>query len=395
MDPRSNRPSTVWSGDGIMALLWADGFDYADPTMNSATNQAEIHEAMSHNNATGENYLSKNYQTGRGGRGLAIGWDSTLGIIRSPRLRDATVNSDFIMGIAINPGNTFRHASNWVQIYVGSDVVMTIRYSTTSDTILFYTGNSSLAAQSPADLIKLNVWQYIEFKIHFDGSVGQVTIRIDGKEVWASAATLDTEWWSTMFWDSVAIQPVNLCFNQALIDDWYICDATGSANNDFLGDVVISAHNPIGDGYLTDWSPSTGSDHYALVDSIPMNDQPDDGTYNATSTVGETEMFTYENLADATPKHATIYGVHTVPFMRITEPVETVGVNNIARRKGVNVDVAANLNNMPPGVANKHHAREFVTYKSQGYMFETEPFNKTRWSIDDVNSTQFGVKHVT
>jgi hypothetical protein len=132
-----------------------------------------------------------------------------------------------------------------------------------------------------------------------------------------------------------------------------------------------------------------------MVNVVPLSDQPDETGYSATSIVDETEMFTYESLAADVPKHATVYGVHTVPFMRITEPVETKGVYNITRRKGVDDAQPADINNMAAGVADKHHTRETVIYRSQGHIFETEPFNKTRWSIDDVNNTEFGVKHVT
>lgn len=58
------------------------------------------------------------------------------------------------------------------------------------------------------------------------------------------------------------------------IDDFYLCNGLGTHNNGFLGAVRIYTGTPVADSTPLDWTPSTGTTHYSLVNEIP----PDNGT---------------------------------------------------------------------------------------------------------------------
>jgi hypothetical protein len=48
-------------------------------------------------------------------------------------------------------------------------------------------------------------------------------------------------------------------------DDWYICDATGATNNDFLGECRVETLTPNSDA-SGNWTANSGGDLYAMVD---------------------------------------------------------------------------------------------------------------------------------
>ena len=64
--------------------------------------------------------------------------------------------------------------------------------------------------------------------------------------------------------------------NTIYIDDIYVIDTTGSINNDFLGPVQSLFKPAAADSATnTGWTPSTGTDHFAVVDERPANDDTD------------------------------------------------------------------------------------------------------------------------
>jgi hypothetical protein len=75
------------------------------------------------------------------------------------------------------------------------------------------------------------------------------------------------------------------------IDDLYVLDTSGSLNNDFLGDVRVDAHYPVTpDGTNHAWTPSTGSDNFAMVDEVT----PNITDYNSTNTPDAVDTFHME-----------------------------------------------------------------------------------------------------
>ena len=78
------------------------------------------------------------------------------------------------------------------------------------------------------------------------------------------------------------------------LDDVYVCDTSGSRNNDFLGDVKVVTLRPNADTAQADFTPSAGSVHYSLVAEAPDDDG--DATYVESGTVGHKDLYGYQDL---------------------------------------------------------------------------------------------------
>src|SRR5262249_10906170 len=127
-----------------------------------------------------------------------------------------------------------------------------------------------------------NFWYYLEIGATVATSGGTATVRVDGKTVISftgntkTAGTLhSTDAVSWGFWSP------SLTTYSA--DDLYVCDATGTTNNNFLGDVRIQSLLPNGAGASTQFTPTGSGTNY-----LNVNDVPDVATtYNSSSTVGD------------------------------------------------------------------------------------------------------------
>lgn len=150
---------------------------------------------------------------------------------------------------------------------------------------------------------------YIEAKFTISDAAGTVDIKVNGNS-WLSLSSVDTKNTANAYASILAIggfitgtqsaPPTALTFTY---DDFYILDTTGSApHNDFLGDVRVDAVYPDGDGNYSQFTPSTGTTHYTLVDDAT----PNTTDYVSDSTVGHKDSYTMQN---PTLNSNTIYAV--------------------------------------------------------------------------------------
>jgi hypothetical protein len=125
-------------------------------------------------------------------------------------------------------------------------------------------------------------------------------VRIDGvTEVALTASGVDTRNAGTGLWDRVGLGCNSGSTTFTYYDDFYVCDTSGSApRNTFLGPVTkVETLYPQTDGVAAGsnagLTPSTGTDHGALVDETPPN-QTD---YNSSATVGAKDTYNYPSMA--------------------------------------------------------------------------------------------------
>jgi len=84
--------------------------------------------------------------------------------------------------------------------------------------------------------------------------------------------------------------------NEWDIDDVVLCDATGGYMNALLtGDLKIETLRPIGDNGSGGWTPSTGTDHAALIDDVG----PNDADFLTATAAGTRDLFTLADPAAA------------------------------------------------------------------------------------------------
>lgn len=147
------------------------------------------------------------------------------------------------------------------------------------DGTLSITRNGTVLGTSSVSL-NSGSYRYLELKATIHDTLGSYELRLGGVNI-LSATNVDTKNTANASINQVSFGMLNAsAFVTWTFDDLYILDTSGATNNDFLGDVRIDAIYPTADGNYKQWTPSTGVDHFALVDEATPNttDYVSDGT---------------------------------------------------------------------------------------------------------------------
>lgn len=248
-----------------------------------------------------------------------------------------------------------------------------LRYNAAAKQLYVTRGGTQLGSAfsfSPTHL----QWYFIEFKTTIDNTAGIAVVRIDGTTV-INLSGQDTQVTTNATGNMIRIGSHQENGTNRTLDDFYICDGTGSApTNDFLGDIRIQARLPNGNGTTNNMVGSDGNstDNYLLVDD-PQASVDDDTTYTESSTVGDKDLYTYEDL---TPASGTVYGVQILPLARKTD-AGTRSIVSVARLSATETDGSVQTLG--------------TTYQYFHDIRETKPGGGA-WAISDVNSAEFGWK---
>ena len=224
--------------------------------------------------------------------------------------------------------------------------------------------------------IPFNVWIFIEVKVVIHASAGSVEIRVNGDTL-LSISGVVTSSAGNAYANLIGVgQPsgqsgtaVSAADGQ-LHTDWYMCDGTGTTNNDFLGDCVVECLLPTGAGAESQWTPSAGS-NYENVDEALANGDTD---YNKSNTVGQVDTYAMTDLVSTT---GIIYGVQKVNYVR-RDNAGSRSVAPVLRISGTDhVGVSSSLG------------------ASYGYVREIEevsPASGVAFTIAEVNAMEYGMK---
>lgn len=232
------------------------------------------------------------------------------------------------------------------------------------------TGHSGSALSATPNALTVNDWTWVEFRITLgtNDTNGAMQIRADGAVV-GNYTGVDT------FNASQHVAAIILSGSQGVhyIDDVVIHDDTGLDNTDYLGPCVIETLRPNNDTALSEWSLSTGSLAWALVE-----DNNDDTDYVSTSTDGDAVRFAMDNLADAPD---SIFAIQVRYKVRKTD-AGTRKVRGIISSGGVPDEGAAE------GVV--------LSYAwNQGDVFERNPDGAVVWTFSAINGLEAGVELVS
>lgn len=125
----------------------------------------------------------------------------------------------------------------------------------------------------------IGLWYYYELVI--DKSAQTITVFINN--IQDLAVSMPSEMAFLTTWDVTWSAPAN---SVKRIDDLLFIDSSGSGLLDRVGPQNIVARLPTSD-VVKEWSPSTGDDHYELVNNLP----PVEGEYIQSATSGATDLF--------------------------------------------------------------------------------------------------------
>lgn len=132
----------------------------------------------------------------------------------------------------------------------GPDVQVDLRFNPTTKAFQINCGNTVLGTGTHT--LSENTWAYVEFKVVLGNSTGSVMLRIN-ETVDLDVANVTTTQ------GAAAINTVSFVggnSGQYQLDDIYVLDTTGTANNDFLGDMRVEGLVVNHEGDFSQWTVS-------------------------------------------------------------------------------------------------------------------------------------------
>ena len=342
-----------------MALLWIEGFEDMGTTISG------------HPLPTG--ILARKYPTvsypdymwivaGRTG-GYALDISAVWGELYTPNL---TTDATMVVGFAYYYSATYQNKI--VALYDGATLGVNLQ-QTYGGELAVYRGTTLLGTTSGLGLL-MSTWYWIEMKVVCNATTGSYEVRVGGVNK-LSASSVNTKAGSNNYHTKVGfIGPQS---GYEYLDDIYILDGSGSANNTFLGNRKVVALFPNGDvGGYTDFTCSTGGTHYALVDENPVNDDTD---YVEDGTTGHKDLWDYPSLSGT---GSTISGIQ---------------INTMARETdATNFTLNTLIKSSTTEDAGTGEVIGSTSYKVMRRISETDPATSAAWTVSGVNAAQFGVK---
>jgi hypothetical protein len=231
--------------------------------------------------------------------------------------------------------------------------------------------NSSTAlgtSVSPIPGWGINQWHYMEVKGKVDPTVGTVEVRIDGAVVISltgvntrsSANSYANQIWFGDAWNSGAVHA----------DDIYICDTTGTYNNNYLGDVKVTCLTPNGAGAFTQFALTGAANNFSAVNELPYND---DTSYVSDATVGDRDSYAFTDITLT----GNIWGIMVWARAR-KDDAGTRQLSVSARSSGTDL-----------------FGPTFSVASSYAYystIYETDPNTSLPWTVAGLNAAEFGLK---
>ena len=144
-----------------------------------------------------------------------------------------------------------------------------------------------------------NTWYYFEAWVVLATSGGRCQVRVNGTQVIDFTGNTMNGGTNTTV-DSFQIGTTNSSITD-VYDDIYVCDATGTTNNTFLGDVRIQTLRPTANGTSTQLTPTGSVNNWQNTSDAP--DVPT--TYNSSSVSGNRDTYT---MADLVASTGTVFG---------------------------------------------------------------------------------------
>lgn len=227
---------------------------------------------------------------------------------------------------------------------------------------------ASTVLGTTASALSIGVWHYIEFKATINDTTGSYEVRVDGNTTpWLSGTGANTR--ATANNSANSIHYIVPGGYRTYLCDFYICDTTGSRNNNFLGDVKVEAVFPDATGTYSQWASFPSGANYTCVDEVTPNGDTD---FVATSGAGLIDTYNFTTL---TTTSGSILGVQTLYYMkrddagaRVVAPIIRIGSTNYS---GTQIN---------PTESYMYHTR----------IQETNPATSSAWIISDINDAEFG-----
>ncbi|MGQ9642801.1 MAG: hypothetical protein ACUVT3_02965 [Ignavibacterium sp.] len=209
------------------------------------------------------------------------------------------------------------------------------------------------------------VWYYIEVKAKFHNTNGYVIVKVNGLEVF-NQTNLNTAYSSSIL--SSRYIWLKSEKDEVLYDDFYVCDTTGTKNNNFLGDISVKTIRPTRDGTYNDFSVVGAGSRYEAVDES----NPDyDTSYVTESGSGLKQTFGFS----APSIEGSVLGV----------------IHNAVMRKDGSSEFVRLLAKYNTTTTSGEIIALSDTYQNYSVIYPTRLNSSEDWSVNDLNSLELGV----
>jgi hypothetical protein len=277
-----------------------------------------------------------------------------------------------IIGLALKVASV--DPLNFFYAYDNTTIQWYIRYNADASLTVYNGSNTALGTTAPGVLpTPTAVYNYVEIKVLHHATAGTVDVRVNNTSVLSltnKVTAVSGNAYSTKIGFSRVVPNAN---NQPSYDDFYVCDATGSTNNNFLGDVRIEATRPTAEGSEIDLTPSTGTDNSANVDDTTSNDETD---YNSSSLPGDRDKYVMGNLVSTAGS------------------VLAVCVNTVDRKDDSGTRTHKHILDLSAVESLSAAFSPTTSYSNHQTIFEAKPGGGA-FTITDVNNLEAGIELTT
>lgn len=345
-----------------MTLLWVDGFESYGTSIGSAPAPTSV---LTRKYDTVVSESSFDVETGRNGVGRCMQIGISNGRFHTPAFgTDRTIISGFAFKY-----ETVGQTAFLSNLFTNGTWGMTLWFDGYGRFQILNNSSVELPGGSVSCNLRPGRWYWIEWKVYCDNSAGTVDVRIGDKNV-LSLSGIDTQFNAANYYNQV-----NFKDNTGIlpfIDDFYVCDGSGSDNNDFLGNGLVECLRPDGDSSVA-WTPTGASVNYDEVDEA----QHDSGTTNvASSTANQQDEYTYDNTSNLTGVKGLMVSTVAALDSAGSETFQTV-VQSVATES-----LSAN------------HTVVSTTYFTEVFVEEQDPDASAAWTPSTVNAALFGIKYI-
>lgn len=339
-----------------MALLFFEGFDkYATA--------AQLLQQLNYASSSTPGIVTT---TPRTGRACLEVWNG-----QNARFSVAPSGSTFIVGAGIffvgSPnGNQFP-----LQLWAGNTGRVNISLATSPSGQLQLRRDTTVLWAN-TDVEPTGTWLHYEIKAVLDHTAGgALTLRRNG-QILVALTGIQTKIASTDVADAVRIFETTGSAQRIRIDDLYICDGSGTANNDFLGQRRVRTLLPNAD-LQAEWTPTPSGSNAARVADAAADD---DTSYVSAVAAGPVDRY---GLDDLPASVATVSGVRLSYRVRKQDavPAET----RCFVQSGA--AVAQGPNDAPD-----------VTYRYFSALFPADPATGAAWTPSGVNALSAGLERI-
>lgn len=315
---------------------------------------------------------------GRNGtNGMRFFWDAVnaeLFVQIAPSPSDSTA----IVGVALNPSAISSSLNPLFVVYNGATAQTSLRINA-DGTVSVLRGNfaSGTVLGASTAPIAAGSFNYIEFKVGLHTSTGSYTVRLNGVSI-LSGSGVNTAGAGNTVWSALRIGSDALVNHLSGgitwgLDDLYLCDGSGSRNNDFLGPIRVIAQFPTGDGNHTGFTPSTGVNHYATVDEAAPNGDTD---YNSATVAGTQDTYTF-------------------PALGLTGSILGVQTGMHVRSAGGGAEIIRRLHRISGTTHTGTSMGVSTSYLKKRQVDEVSPATSNPFTVSELNGMETGIELVS